>query len=61
MKINEISVTFKFVKNLGNYQSMAAESSVVVCLEPNENVDMAYEKAWEIVKGQVRASLKAGE
>ena len=53
MKIKEISATFAFTKNLGNFQSMRAEASITVEVEDGENVLAVYDEAFLTVKNQV--------
>lgn len=53
MKTKEISATFAFTKNLGNYQSMRAEASITVELEPGENEKAVFDTAFAAVKEQV--------
>lgn len=53
MKIKEVSATFAFTKNLGNYQSLRAEASITVEVEDGENVLVVYEEAFQTVKSQV--------
>jgi hypothetical protein len=53
MKVKEISATFAFTKNLGNYQSLRAEASITVEVEDGENVLAVYEEAFLTVKQQV--------
>lgn len=53
MKVKEISATFAYTKNLGNYQSMRAEASITVEVEESENVLAVYEEAFRTVKDQV--------
>ena len=53
MKVKEISATFAFTKNLGNYQSLRAEASITVEVEEGENVLAVYEEAFLTVKQQV--------
>lgn len=53
MKIKEITATFAFTKNLGNFQSMRAEASIRVEVEDGENVLAVYEEAFATVKNQV--------
>ena len=54
MKIKEVSATISFTKNLGNYQSLKAEASIVSELENGENEGDVFKKIFEIAKAQVR-------
>ncbi len=57
MKVKEISVTVKYVKNMGNFQSYAAEASATVQVEGGESAEAVYDKAWEMVKDEVRETI----
>jgi hypothetical protein len=61
MKITEVSASFAFTKNMGNYQTMRAESTVAAQVEPGEEPGEVSSKLFEIAKGQVKIQLKAGE
>ena len=61
MIIKEVSATFAFTKNLGNYQSMRAESTVVAQVEPGEEPGEVSSKCFEMAKDQVRTQIKGGE
>ena len=57
MQVKEISVSFKFTKNLGNYQSAAVEAGLVVEIQGGESPDdvmtVSFEKAKEHVLTQL--------
>ncbi len=62
MKTKEITVSTRYVKNLGNCQSFTAEASLTAEVE-DESLDNIYDRAWSEVKSQVRKqiqSLKTG-
>lgn len=61
MEIKEITVSVKFVKNLGNYQSFAAEASIVATLDQGEDSQACFNEAWSQAKEQVKAQLKKAE
>jgi len=59
MKITEINAFIKFVKNLGNYQTLAVESGLIAQVdESTENVHAAYKEAYDIVKAQIKENVK---
>jgi len=58
MKTKEISVSVKFTKNLGNYQSFVAEAGIVMEIEPGDDPGGAFATAFENAKEQVRIQLK---
>lgn len=57
MKVKEISVSFKFTKNLGNYQSAAVEAGLVVEIQGGESPDEVMTAAFEKAKEHVRTQL----
>ena len=57
MKVKEISVSFKFTKNLGNYQSAAVEAGLVVEIQGGESPDDVMTAAFETAKEHVRTQL----
>ena len=61
MQVKEGSASFAFTKNLGNYQSMRAESTVIAQVEPGEEPGEVFSKCFEMAKEQVRTQIKSGE
>ncbi len=57
MKPTEINVSVRFVKNLGNYQSFAAEAAVTAVIDPDESPTDAFNEAWKLAKEQVKSQL----
>jgi hypothetical protein len=57
MQVKEISVSVKKVKNMGNYQSFAAEASATVALQKGESPDLAYIEAFKLVNGEVEGQI----
>ena len=57
MKVKEISVSFKFTKNLGNYQSAAVEAGLVVEIQGGESPDDVMTDAFEKGKDDVLTQL----
>lgn len=58
MKIKEIRASFSFTKNLGNFESLKVEVGVSGELEPGDNVEEAFQEAFEMVKEEVREHCK---
>ncbi len=58
MQVKEIYASIKFVKNLGNYQSFAAEAGVTAVVEPGDQVGEVFGSAWSTAKEQVTAQIK---
>lgn len=50
----EISVGFTFTKNLGNFESLKVDASVV---EAGEEPEAVYDKAWKSVRSQIKNGL----
>lgn len=61
MKIKEIYVEARIVKNLGNYQSFAPTAGISIQLEDEEDYKEAYKKAWDIVGEELMKQLKLFE
>ncbi len=59
MEIREISVSMTYTKNLGNFENIKLDAGVIVALAPGDSVEEAYEKAWKLARGQVRAQIPA--
>jgi hypothetical protein len=58
MIIKEIQVNVSFTKNLGNYQSVKPEAGVTITIEPGDNVDEVYKKAWDLAGDEIEKQLK---
>ncbi len=59
MKIKEVRMSIKYVRNLGNYQSYTAEAGATIELEPGETPSAVFATGWDMVKGQVREQIKS--
>lgn len=57
MKIKEVRVSFRFKKNLGNYQTADYEAETMATVDENEDENMVYEKLWTLAKNQVRREI----
>ena len=53
MRVKEISATFSYTKNLGNYQSLRVEAGVVSEIGPGDKPEKVFEEAFEMAKHQV--------
>ncbi len=58
MKVKEVRVSIRFVKNLGNYQSFAAEACATIEVEPGETPEDVFAAGWNLAKGQVSEQIK---
>ena len=56
-KVKNINVSFSFKRNMDNYQSMYSSASIDIELDEGDKVNEEYNKAWEIVKAQVKEQL----
>ena len=61
MKIREVSATFSFTKNLGNYQSLKAEATIVSEVENGEAPEDVFKNIFGMAKEQVREQAKGSE
>jgi hypothetical protein len=61
MQIKEVSASFAYTKNMGNYESMRAESTVTAQIEPGEEPGEVSSKCFEMAKDQVRVQIKTGK
>jgi len=60
-KVKQISVGASYTKNLGNFQSLKVEASIVMELLDDEDPSVVYEDAWAKVQDQVRKGLGKGQ
>ncbi|MGG1672891.1 hypothetical protein ACIFOE_20085 [Paenibacillus sp. NRS-1783] len=59
-RLKEISVSYTYTKNLGNYQSLKVDAGLVVTLEPGDDPQTVYADAWRTVRNQVEQRLNGG-
>ena len=57
MNAKEITVGYTYTKNLGNYENVKVDASVTISVEPGENVDELYDRAYESMKKQIKNGL----
>ncbi len=57
MNPKEITVGYTYTKNLGNFENVKVDAAVTITVEPSQNVDELYEKAYESMKKQVKNDL----
>ncbi len=55
--VKQVSVGASYTKNLGNFQSLKVEASIVVDLHDDDDSEAVYADAWERVQKQVRIGL----
>ncbi len=58
MEVKEVRVSIRFVKNLGNYQSFAAEAGATIEVEPGETPEDVFAAGWALAKDQVSEQVK---
>lgn len=56
-KVKQISVGASFTKNLGNFQSLKVEATIVMELHDGDDPKAVYADGWEKVQEQVRIGL----
>lgn len=61
MKITEVSGTFSFTRNLGNYQSLKAEVTIVSQVEDGEEPEAVFKNIFDMAKKQVRKQAYSSE
>lgn len=53
----EITVGFTYTKNLGNFENVKVDAAVTISVEPEQDIDALYDKAYESMKKQVKNGL----
>ncbi|WP_077301520.1 hypothetical protein [Virgibacillus pantothenticus] len=54
----EIAVGYTYTKNLGNYENVKVDASVTITVEPGEDIDELYTKAYKSCKKQIKKGLE---
>ena len=54
----EIQVGYTYTKNLGNFENVKVDATVTITVEPGQDVDELYNKAYDSMRKQVRNGLK---
>lgn len=57
MNAKEITVGYTYTKNLGNFENVKVDAAVTISVEPGQNEDELYNKAYESMKKQVKNGL----
>lgn len=57
MSPKEITVGYTYTKNLGNFENVKVDAAVTISVEPGQDVDELYYKAYESMKKQVKNGL----
>lgn len=58
MKVREVRVSIRYVKNLGNYQSFTAEAGATIEVELGESPEDVFAEGWTLAKSQVSDQVK---
>lgn len=53
----EITVGYTYTKNLGNFENVKVDAAVTISVEPGQDVEALYDKAYESMKKQVKNGL----
>lgn len=53
----EIQVGYTYTKNLGNFENVKVDANVTITVEPGENIDELYTKAYKSCKKQIKKGL----
>ncbi|AJK89663.1 MULTISPECIES: hypothetical protein [Lysinibacillus] len=57
MNAKEITVGYTYTKNLGNFENVKVDAAVTISVEPGQDTDELYSKAFESMKKQVKNGL----
>ncbi|WP_431811595.1 hypothetical protein [Lysinibacillus sp. FW12] len=57
MNAKEITVGYTYTKNLGNFENVKVDAAVTISVEPGQDIDALYDKAYESMKKQVKNGL----
>lgn len=57
MQIKEIQVGFTYTKNLGNFENVKVDAGARITVEPGQDFDQLYSKAYREMKQQIKFGL----
>lgn len=57
MNTKEITVGYTYTKNLGNFENVKVDAQVTITVEPGQDMDELYDKAYDSMKKQVKHGL----
>jgi len=57
LNVKEITVAYTYTKNLGNFENVKVDASVTISVEPGQDTDELYDKAFTSMKKQVKNGL----
>lgn len=61
MNPKEVTVNYTYLKSLPNYENVRVEAGVTITVEPGQDVDDLYDKAYESMKKQVKNGLRIAQ
>lgn len=60
-QLKEIQVGFTYTKNLGNFENVKVDANVRIAVEPDEDVEEVYSKAYESMRKQIKKGLATAQ
>lgn len=57
MNPKEITVNYTYLKKLPDFENIRIEAGVTITVEPGQNVDELYDKAYDSMRKQVKNGL----
>lgn len=57
MTPKEITVNYTYLKKLPDFENLRVEAGVTITVEPGQDVDELYDKAYDSMKKQVKHGL----
>ncbi|QBP06984.1 hypothetical protein [Virgibacillus phage Mimir87] len=61
MNAKEITVNYTYLKKLPDFENLRVEAGVTITIEPDDNPDELYEKAYKNMKQQIKKGLKEAQ
>lgn len=57
MNAKEITVNYTYLKKLPDFENIRVEAGVTITVEPGQDIDELYNKAYDSMKRQVKNGL----
>ncbi len=61
MNAKEITVNYTYLKKLPDFENLRVEAGVNITVEPGDDPDELYEKAYKNMKQQIKKGLKEAQ
>ncbi len=61
MNVKEITVGYTYTKNLGNFENVKVDAAVTISVDPGQDADELYSKAYESMKKQIKKGLNVAQ